>query len=182
VQSLRLTLVFTTLVGLGYPLAVTGVAQAVFHRQANGSVIERDSRIIGSEWLAQTFQSPRYFWPRPSSSGYATVPSGASNSGPTSRALQSNAMANASAFVAANRLAPGTLAPADMVFASGSGLDPHISPEAAHLQVERVAAARGVSPKKVDALVAEFVEPPQFGFLGERRVNVLLLNVAVDAL
>jgi K+-transporting ATPase ATPase C chain len=179
-QSLRLTLVFTVLTGLLYPLAVTGVAQLAFRDKANGSLIRRDGKLIGSGLLAQPFTDARYFWPRPSACGYATAPSGASNLGPTSAALQSNVTANATVFRAAHQLAAGAPVPSDMVFTSGSGLDPHISPEAARLQISRVSAARGVSADAVQALVEKFIEQPQFGFLGEPRVNVLRLNLALD--
>ena len=179
-QSLRLTLVFTVLTGLLYPLAVTGVAQLAFRDKANGSLIGRDGKIIGSELLAQPFTDARYFWPRPSACGYATAPSGASNLGPTSAALQSNVTANAKSFRMAHHLADAAPVPSDMVFTSGSGLDPHISPEAARLQISRVAVARGIQADAVQALVEKYVEPPQLGFLGEPRVNVLLVNLALD--
>ncbi|MGD0650635.1 MAG: potassium-transporting ATPase subunit KdpC [Verrucomicrobiia bacterium] len=180
IQSIRLTAVFTVLTGLAYPLAITGVAQLAFRGKANGSLIERDGKIIGSELLAQRFHGAKYFWPRPSAGGYATVPSGASNLGPTSAALRSNVTANAAAIRAANKLPADARIPSDLLFASGSGLDPHISPDAARLQVARVAAARNVSEDSIKALVEKFIEPPQFGFLGESRVNVLLLNLALD--
>ena len=179
-QSLWLTVVCTILVGVIYPLVITGMAQLAFRDKANGSLIERDSKIIGSELLAQPFTGAKYFWPRPSVGNYATVPSSASNYGPTSAALQSNVTARAAAFRAANKLAADVPVPADMVFASGSGLDPHISPEAARLQVARVAATRNVSEDSVIALVEKFIEPPQWGVFGEPRVNVLLLNLALD--
>ena len=180
IQSILLTIVFTVLTGVLYPLAITGIAQLAFRDKANGSLIERDGKIIGSELLAQPFTGARYFWPRPSAGGYATVPSGASNLGPTSAALQSNVAARAAAIRAANELPADATVPADLLFTSGSGLDPHISPDAARLQVARVATARGVSEESIKALIERFIEPPQFGFLGEPRVNVLLLNLALD--
>jgi K+-transporting ATPase ATPase C chain len=180
VQSLRLTAVFTVLMGIAYPLIVTGVAQLAFRDKANGSLVRRDGKVVGSELLAQKFQSPRYFWPRPSADDYGTVPSGASNLGPTSAALRSNVTANAVAIRAANKLPADARIPSDLLFASGSGLDPHISPDAARLHVARDAAARGVSEDSIKALVEKLIEPPQFGFLGEPRVNVLLLNLALD--
>jgi K+-transporting ATPase ATPase C chain len=182
IQSLRLTLLFTVLLGLAYPLAITGIARAAFREKAGGSLIRRDGKAIGSALLAQKFESPRYFWPRPSSCDYATVPSGGSNLGPTSQALRSNVIARARVFRSANGLPSDAPLPADMLFASGSGLDPHISPEAARLQVGRVAAARHLDPGIVDAMVAQSVELPQLGFLGESRVNVLSLNLALDGL
>ena len=181
IQSLRLTAVFTLLTGVAYPLLVTGIAQLAFRDKAGGSLVRREGRIVGSALLAQRFESRRYFWPRPSAGDYATVPSGASNLGPTSAALQSNVLARAAAFRAAHGLPADAPVPADMLFASGSGLDPHISPEAAGAQVQRVAAARGLRAERVEGLLRPFIEPPQFGGLGEPRVNVLLLNLALDA-
>ena len=182
IQSILLTIVFTVLTGVIYPLVITGVSQVAFRNQANGSLIERDGKIVGSELLAQQFTGEKYFWPRPSAGSYATVPSGASNLGPTSQALQSNVTANATAFRTAHKLAADAPVPADMVFTSASGLDPHISPESARLQVGRVAAARGISADQVSALVEKFVEPPQWGVFGEPRVNALRLNLALDGL
>ena len=182
IQSILLTIVFTVLTGLLYPLVVTGVAQLAFHDQANGSLLVRDGTVVGSELLAQQFTGDKYFWPRPSAGGYATVPSGASNLGPTSQALQSNVTANAAAFRTGNKLAADAPVPADMVFTSASGLDPHISPEAARLQVARVAAARSMGADQVKTLVERFVEQPQWGIFGEARVNVLRLNLALDEL
>ena len=180
IQSILLTIVFTVLTGVLYPLAITGIAQVAFKDKANGSLIERDGKVVGSELLAQQFTGPKYFWPRPSAGNYATVPSGASNLGPTSGALQSNVVNNAKAFRDGNKLPADAPVPADMVFTSGSGLDPHISPDAARLQIARVAAARGVSEDAVRPVVEKFVEQPQLGFLGEARVNVLRLNLALD--
>jgi len=180
IQSILLTIVFTVLTGVMYPLVMTGIAQVAFHDKANGSLIERNGQVIGSELLAQQFTGDKYFWPRPSAGSYATVPSGASNLGPTSQALQSNVTANAVAFRTGNKLAADAPVPADMVFTSASGLDPHISPEAARLQVARVAAARSLSVDQVKELVEKFVESPQWGIFGESRVNVLRLNVALD--
>lgn len=181
-QSLRLTLVFTVLTGLAYPLLVTGLAQALFKHQANGSLEVRKGQTVGSSLLAQGFESPRYFWPRPSASDFGTVPSGASNLGPTSQSLHSNVLARIEAVRSANALPAGAVIPADMAFQSGSGVDPHISPASASLQVTRVASARKVSEAALEALVAQCTEPLQFGFLGEPRVNVLLLNLAIDRL
>ena len=181
-QSVRMTFVFTVLTGLAYPLLVTGLAQAFFRAQANGSLVHRNGQIVGSELLSQKFEGPRYFWPRPSASDFGAVPSGASNLGPTSQVLQSNILARVEAFRGANALSPGILVPSDMAFQSGSGLDPHISPLAAELQIRRIADARKESDAALASLVARFTEPPQFGFLGEPRVNVLLLNLAMDAL
>jgi len=171
--------------GLAYPAAMTILAQLAFPRQANGSLVLREGKIAGSALLAQQFTGSNYFWPRPSACAYGTgpaglVPSGASNLGPTSGQLQTNVNNNTAAFRGGNNLPANTPVPADMVFASASGLDPHISPEAARLQIARVAAARGLSPDPVAALVEKFTEGSQWGFLGEPRVNVLLLNIALD--
>jgi potassium-transporting ATPase KdpC subunit len=180
IQSILLTIVFTVLTGVLYPLVVTGLAQVAFKDKANGSLLVRNGTVVGSELLAQQFTGDKYFWPRPSAGSYATVPSGASNLGPTSQALQSNVAANATAFRTGNKLAADAPVPADMVFTSASGLDPHISPEAARLQVTRVATARGMGTDPVKALVEKFVESPQWGIFGEARVNVLRLNLALD--
>jgi K+-transporting ATPase ATPase C chain len=182
IQSILLTVVFTVLTGVLYPLVITGIAQVAFHDKADGSLLVRDGKVVGSELLAQQFTGDKYFWPRPSFGSYATVPSGASNLGPTSQALQSNVTANAAAFRTGNKLAADAPVPADMVFTSASGLDPHISPEAARLQIARVATARGMGVEQVKALVEKFVEAPQWGIFGEPRVNVLRLNLALDDL
>ena len=173
-QSLRIYIILTLLTGILYPLAMTGVVQLLFPRQANGSRIVENGKLIGSDLLVQKFESPRYFWPRPSSADYATVPSGASNKGPTSADLKKSIDERREKF--------GNDAPVDLLTASGSGLDPHISPEAARLQLARVAAARNMSIQKVTTLVDQAIEPPQLGFLGEPRVNVLKLNLALDQL
>jgi K+-transporting ATPase ATPase C chain len=184
-QSIRQTILWTIICGLAYPVVMTLVAQLAFPDKANGSLIMRDGKIIGSALLAQQFTGSNYFWPRPSACTYGTGPtglvaSGGSNLGPTSGALQTNVINNTAAFISGNNLPTNTLVPADMVFASASGLDPHISPEAARLQIVRVAAARGLSPDNVTALVDKFKEGSQWGFLGEPRVNVFLLNIALD--
>ncbi len=179
-QSLRLTLAFTVLTGLAYPLLVTGIAKAFFRDQANGSLVSRNGRTVGSALLSQKFEGQRFFWPRPSASDFGAVPSGASNLGPTSQILQSNVLARVQAFRGAHAMSGSASVPADMVFQSGSGLDPHISPLSAELQIHRIAGARKTSDSALAALVARFTEPPQFGFLGEFRVNVLLLNLALD--
>ncbi len=173
-QSIRIYIVFTLLTGIIYPLAMTGVAQALFPRRANGSRIIENGKLVGSELLAQKFESPRYFWPRPSSVDYATIPSGASNKGPTSSDLKK--------LVEERRAKFGNNAPVDLLTASGSGLDPHISPEAADLQISRIATARNMPTKKIAELVNRATEQPQLGFFGEPRVNVLLVNRALDQL
>lgn len=186
-QSIRQTLIWSVVAGVIYPLAITVLAQLAFHQQAEGSLVMRNGKLIGSALLAQQFTGSNYFWPRPSACSYGTGASGinassGSNLGPTSGQLQTNVMNNAAAFISGNNLPTNTAVPADMLFASASGLDPHISPEAARLQTARVAVSRHLGEDKVKELVERFVEPPQFGFLGEARVNVLLLNVALDEL
>lgn len=180
IQSLRHLLLWTVITGLAYPAVITLIAQAAFPKQANGSLIQRQGKVVGSELLAQQFQGTNYFWPRPSADTYATVASGASNLGPTSGQQLTNVVNNLAAFRSGNNLATNAPVPGDMVYASGSGLDPHISPEAAQLQVARVAAARGISADQIQKLVAQYTEAPQLGVLGEPRVNVLLLNLALD--
>jgi K+-transporting ATPase ATPase C chain len=185
IQAIRQTLVWTVIAGVIYPVVFTLFAQLVFKHQAEGSLIVRDGKIVGSELMAQQFQGPTYFWPRPSAATYGTGPSGlaagsGSNLGPTSAQLQTNVRANAKALRDAHKLAADAPVPADLVFASASGVDPHISPEAAQFQITRVATARGMTVDQVQAVVAKFVEPPQWGFLGQARVNVLLLNLALD--
>jgi K+-transporting ATPase ATPase C chain len=185
IQSIRQTIIWSVVAGIFYTLLITVIAQVAFKDKANGSLVMRDGKLIGSALMAQQFQGTNYFWPRPSACTYGTgasgiVASSGSNLGPTSGALQTNVQNNISAFISGNNLPTNTTVPADMVFASASGLDPHISPEAAQLQVARVAASRSLAADKVKALVDKFTEPPQWGFLGQARVNVLLLNVALD--
>jgi K+-transporting ATPase ATPase C chain len=179
-QSIRQTIVWTVITGIAYPLLITAIAQAVFKDQANGSLVMRDGKLVGSTLLAQQFTGPTYFWPRPSAGTYATVPSGASNLGPTSAALQTNVVNNLKALRDSSKLPADAPVPSDLVFTSASGLDPHISPEGARFQAARVAAARGVPVEKVSELLEKFVEPPQWGVFGQARVNVLVLNLALD--
>jgi K+-transporting ATPase ATPase C chain len=174
IQSLRIYIVLTLLTGIIYPLAMTGIVQLLFPKQANGSRIVDNGKLVGSELLVQKFESPRYFWPRPSAADYATVASGASNKGPTSADLKK--------LIDERRVKFGADAAVDLLTASGSGLDPHISPEAARMQIPRIAEARNMSIQRIATLVDQTIEPPQFGFLGEPRVNVLRLNRAVDEL
>ena len=167
---------FTLLTGLALPLAMTGVAELAFPRQANGSLIERDGKVIGSVLIGQDFTSPRYFEEGTTRAApYNAAASAASNQGPTNAGL----LAAVRERVEANGPAP---VPADAAYASGSGLDPHISPANALRQVGRVAGARGLPEERVRALVAEHTEGREMGLLGEPRVNVLRLNLALDAL
>jgi K+-transporting ATPase ATPase C chain len=180
--AIMITIIFTVLTGLIYPLAITGVSQAIFPSQANGSLIEAHGHVIGSELIGQSFSKPEYFHPRPSAAGtngYDAAGSSGSNLGPTNPALEKRLKESASLFRKENPDYSGPI-PADAITTSGSGLDPHISPANALAQVSRVAAARKWNPEQVIALVNRSTEERQLGLLGEPRVNVLKLNLALD--
>lgn len=179
VIAVLMTVVTTVLFGLLYPLVVTGLAQVMFPDKANGQLITRNGQVVGSAIIGQVFSSPKYFHSRPSAAGagYDAANSSGSNLGPTNKALIDAVKARVDDAQKDNPSAP---VPVDLVTASGSGLDPHLSPSAADFQVARVARERGVTEDVVRRLVGEFTESRQFGFLGEARVNVLLLNLALD--
>ena len=179
--AILITILFTVLTGILYPLAVTGIAQGVFPRQANGSLIEKNGKVIGSELIGQNFAKPEYFHPRPSAagSGYDAANSGGSNLGPTNQALADRLTKDAAQFRKDNPDYTGPI-PADAITASASGLDPEITPANAAAQAARVAKARGMTSDAVAKLVEAHTRQREFGVLGEPRVNVLELNIALD--
>lgn len=179
VIAVLMTIVTTILLGLVYPLVVTGLAQVLFRDKANGQLIERNGKTIGSRIIGQAFSSPGYFHSRPSAagSGYDAASSSGTNLGPTNKKLVDAVKAGVEAARTDN---PNVPVPIDLVTSSASGLDPHLSPDAALFQIPRVASARRVSESEVRAIVESHVDGRQLGFLGEPRVNVLLLNLALD--
>lgn len=181
--AIGMTLVLCVLTGFVYPGVVTGLAQVLFSRQANGSLVTVNGRVVGSSLIGQPFTRAEYFHPRPSAagSGYDASASSGTNKGPTDRKLADTMIAQAVNDVVATDGAQKGRIPSDMVTSSGSGLDPHISPANAQLQVGRVARARGVDSAHVRAIVDAHTEGRQFGFFGDPRVNVLLLNIAIDS-
>jgi K+-transporting ATPase ATPase C chain len=180
--AFRMMVVMTVLTGLIYPAAVTGVAQVVFPSQAHGSLLTENGKVVGSRLIGQNFSKPEYFHPRPSAAGangYDATSSSGSNLGPTSRKLIDRVKASVEQYRKENGNYDGPI-PADAVTASGSGLDPHISPANAGIQAARVAAARGADVARVRTLIEGATEHPWLGFIGESRVNVLELNLALD--
>ena len=182
-QAIKLILVMTVLLGGGYTVLMWGIGKIFFSHQTAGSLIYKDGKLIGSELLAQKTESPNYFWPRPSAADYATVSSGASNQGATSAVLKEAVEKRAEIIRKAHNLSADAQIPADLLLASGSGLDPHISPEAARFQISRVAEARNLSADQateLQRLVEKSIEGLQWGFMGAPRVNVLRLNLELD--
>ena len=179
--AIAMTLVTTLLLGVLYPLAVTGLARVLFPQRANGELIKNNGQVVGSRLIGQAFSSPGYFHSRPSAgaAGYDAGNSTGSNLGPTNKGLVDRVTADVQKLQAEN---PNRLVPIDLVTTSGSGLDPHVSPAAAEFQVPRVARERGMSESQVRAVVQKHTEGRQFGLLGEPRVNVLELNLELDAL
>ena len=182
--ALGMLIVFTVITGLAYPLVVTGIAQGVWHGKANGSIIEVNGQKVGSKWIGQTFTEPGYFHPRPSAAGdgYDGGSSSGSNLGPTNERFLQDVSARIEAYRQENGLTTETLVPVDAVTASASGLDPDISAANARLQAPRVAEARGLTTDQVLALVDDHTDGRGLGFLGEKAVNVLELNLALDRL
>jgi K+-transporting ATPase ATPase C chain len=178
--AILITIALTILTGILYPLAVTGLAQTLFHKQANGSLVERDGKVIGSEIIGQNFAKPEYFHPRPSQNSYDAANSGGSNLGPTNPALADRLTKDATSFRKDNPEFTGAIL-ADAITASASGLDPEITPANAMAQSARVAHARGASLDAVQNLVAANTARRDLGVLGEPRVNVLKLNMALDS-
>jgi K+-transporting ATPase ATPase C chain len=179
--SIRFTIVTTVLLGIGYPLVVTGIAGAIFPHKAAGSLILKDGQVIGSELLAQSFTSDKYFHPRPSAAGngYDATSSGGSNLAQSNKVLVDRIQGSIDKLSQEN---PGKPVPIDLVTTSGSGLDPDITPDAAFFQIPRVAKARGIPEARINQLIQEHITNRQLGFLGEPRVNVLDLNLDLDKL
>src|ERR1700728_1363108 len=180
--ALRINIFLTILLGVAYPLAVTGISQILFPHQANGSLISKNGQVIGSELIGQNFTKPEYFQPRPSaagSAGYDPTASRGVNPGPTKQKMMYRVKAAVDKFHKDNPAYQGPI-PADLLTASGSGLDPDISPASAQAQEARVAKARGISQDQIGQLVAQYTKSPDLGLLGEPRVNVLQLNLALD--
>lgn len=177
--AIRFKLFMIVLLGFLYPFVMTGISQAIFPRQASGDFLTRGGQVVGSRLIAQKFEKSEYFWSRPSAVDYNPLPSGGSNLGPASTDLKKIVDERKTKLKAAHpeqTVEP----PHDLLFASGSGLDPHISPAAAQYQLQRVAKARNITNEKVQSLIEQASEGRQFGILGEARVNVLVLNMALD--
>lgn len=185
IVALKFLLVMTVLTGIIYPFFMTGVAQFIFPAKANGSLVMKNGKIAGSELIGQKFDSSIYFWSRPSVIDYNPLPSGASNLGPTSEKLKGQVAERSKLFATNNSITLTSAIPKEMIFASASGLDPHISPEAALLQLNRVAKARNLNElqkQKVQQLIKTKTEGPEFYLFGEPRINVFELNLALDTI
>jgi len=183
--SIKIFALFTVLCGIAYPLLITGVAQLAFPEEANGSLIVQDKKVIGSELIGQKFDSEIYFWSRPSATDYSSMPSGGSNFGPTNSKLKKLVADRKAQWIKSNPTSDPEKIPSEMLLASASGLDPHISPKAALLQVDRIVKVRNMDDSKKQQLlksISELSEAPQFSFLGENRINVLMLNLELDKL
>ena len=181
--AIRFLMVMTILTGMIYPLLMTGLSQLIFPKKANGSLIMKEGKIVGSRLIGQKFDSNIYFWSRPSAIGYNPLPSGGSNYGPTSEPLKKQVIARRNLFAAMNSIPDPNMVPVEMIFASGSGLDPHISPEAARLQSDRVSTARKFNEAKkhkVQQLIHDLTEHPQYFLFGEPRIKALEINLGVD--
>ena len=183
--AIKFLLVMTVLTGIIYPFIITGVAQLAFPARANGSLVMKNGKIAGSELIGQKFDSSIYFWSRPSANDYNAIPSGASNLGPTSNKLKKQVAERRRLFASNNSIADTLAIPKEMLFASASGLDPHISPEAALLQLKRVAMARNLNEtqkQKVEQLIINKTEEAQFYLFGEPKINVFKLNLDLDSI
>ncbi len=181
--SIKALLVYTVVTGFIYTLFITIISQTLFREKANGSLIMKDNKVIGSKIIGQKFDDEKYFWSRPSAIDYNPMPSGGSNLGPTSKILKKQVYERRFIFTKKNLLSETATIPTEMLFASASGVDPHISPGAAYLQIERICRSRNFSAtqkKKLINLVIDKTGLPQLGFLGEKRINVLLLNIELD--
>ncbi len=178
-------MLFSLVTGIIYPLFITGMANLLFKDKADGSLIKRNDQVIGSSLIGQAFDSSAYFWSRPSAIGYNPLPSGGSNLGLTNEKIRQQLMEREQYFLRGNSLPPGIHVPSEMVFASGSGLDPHISPEAAFMQIDRIAKTRNFSINQRNELlilITKHIEEPQFHLFGQERINVFMLNLELDKL
>lgn len=185
ISSFRVLILLSIVTGVVYPLTMTGIAQALFPYQANGTILSKEGKPIGSELIGQHFEAPGYFHGRPSAAGqdgYDGANSAGSNLGPTNKTLLETVEKNIEKVRKENEMQPSQAVPSDMVLASASGLDPHITPAAAYLQAKRVAKERGLKVQQVENLIQRQLEGRQFGIFGEPRINVLKLNMALEQL
>jgi potassium-transporting ATPase KdpC subunit len=184
-SALKFLLWMTILTGIFYPLFITGLAQVCYPVNSNGSLIHKNGKTIGSELIGQSFDSTLYFWSRPSATNYNPIPSGSSNLGPVSNKLKEQALLHREVFARMNLVADPNLIPNEMIFSSASGLDPHISPEGALLQVDRVSNSRkfdNTQKERLIKMIGDLTEKPQLVILGQERINVLKLNIELDKL